>query len=110
MPAIAAAAHVKPRAAYRLAAEPETQFLIRELMRPHHAKLKRMTQKAITAVNSALVAKEGRKACHETRLHAVDRYCDLMHLAEGQKPPDAEDIGLVTWEQFVVLYQRRTEA
>ena len=45
----------------RLAAEPETQFLIAEALRPFHATLDRLVAKVITVVDEALSAIEDRR-------------------------------------------------
>jgi hypothetical protein len=94
----------------RLAAEPETQLLITDLMKPHRAKLECLVEKAIAAVDSALVAKRTDKADHMARLRAVGRTRDLVTMAAG-KPHEETDAGggLVTWEEFVVLYRKKTQ-
>ena len=106
--AIAKLAGCKTRHVQKLAKEPETTFLVREIMRPHYARLSRLVPKAITAVEGGLTAKtRSGTAIHEMRLRAVGRFGQLMRMAEGQEPADPSTHGQVTWEEFVVLYHRR---
>ena len=69
----------------RLAAEPETQFLITQVLRPYHATLDRLATKVITVIEEALSAMKTDEADHLTRLRAVERYCELLELAQGGK-------------------------
>jgi len=68
----------------RLAAEPETQFLITEILRPFRAKLTQLAATAIKVVKEAFSAMKTDKADHFTRLRAVERYCDLLKMAQGK--------------------------
>jgi hypothetical protein len=106
---IAKAAGCKARYAQRLANDPETQFLIAEALAPHRAKLALMAQRAVYAVDTALLAKKTDKADHITRLRAVERYGDLLGLAQGKPREAAEERLQVTWEQFTLMYEKRTE-
>jgi hypothetical protein len=96
----------------RLAAEPATQYLITEALRPHQAKLTRMVERMITAVNVALVATKKDTQDHIARLRAVERGRDLLELAQGKPSADVEQqqgAALVTWEEYLVLYRSRSE-
>jgi hypothetical protein len=116
---IAQAADCNPRHVQRVAAEPETQFLVTELLRPHRQELADLATDVIRAVQGGLkaavndieVGTDGKKRLidHSVRLRAVQRYRDLVNLAQGAEPPPATDRSLVTWEEYVVLYNRRTE-
>lgn len=109
--AIAKEAKCSARHVQRLASEKPTQFLIAEMMRPHRAKLEKLATKAIGAIEKALTAKVGDAADHKARLWGVDRYRELLELAQGGKPqPQNPDDGpQFTWEEFVVLYRSRKE-
>ncbi len=97
-----------PRHAQRLANEPATQFLITEALAPHRAKLSRLAEKAIRCVESGLRAVKTTNVDHFTRLRAVERYADLLGLAQGKKTEDLDaNRPLVTWEEFIVLYRAR---
>jgi hypothetical protein len=106
--AIAAAAGCQTRYVQRLANEPETQFLITELLQPHRAKLQRMAARAVYAVNTALLAKRTDKQDHIVRLRAVERYGDLIALAQGKPQEKTGEGAQVTWEQFTLMYEKRT--
>jgi hypothetical protein len=96
----------------RLAAEPETQFIITESLRPHRAKLQRLATKVIAAIDEALSAKKTDEADHVSRLRAVERYGAVMELAQGKLPPDTVDdkaMPQYTWEEFVALYATRRQ-
>jgi hypothetical protein len=69
----------------RLAAEPETQFLIMEALRPHIAKLQKLAWKVISVIEEALTAMKTDEADHLTRLRAVERYFELLNLAQGKR-------------------------
>jgi hypothetical protein len=106
--AIAAEAGCQPRYVQRLANEPETRFLITEMMEPHRAKLQRMAARAVYSVNMALLAKKTDKADHMARLRAVERYSELLGLAQGVAPEvEPGDGAMVTWERFTQMYERR---
>lgn len=108
--AIAKEAGCNRRHAARIAQEPATEFLIAEIMRPYHERLARMAKVAIDAVESAMKAThDGCLPDHDVRLRGVRRYRDLAELAQG-KPTDQTETtpGLVTWEEFEVLYRKRT--
>ena len=54
--AIARKTATSPRSVQRIAAEPETQFLITEAFRPHQLRLQKMAGKALDAIEAALCA------------------------------------------------------
>lgn len=110
---IAREAKCSDRHVRRLAAAEPTRFLIAEMMRPHRSQLEKLATKVIRAISAALVAKQTDKSDHKARLWAVDRYRDVLELAQGGKAPEIEAPKapqLVTWEEFVVLYRSRKEA
>jgi hypothetical protein len=106
---IAKEAQCTERHVQRLAAEKPTQFLIAEMLRPHRAKLEKLAGACITAIEKAMGAKVGDTADHKARLWGVDRYRNMLELAQGgrpqEKPPDGAQ--QVTWEEFVVMYRSR---
>ena len=107
---IAKEARCSQRHVTRLAAEKPTQFLIAEMMRPHRAKLEKLATKAIGAIEKAMTAKVGDVADHKARLWGVDRYREMLDLAQGKAQAQAPDTGpQFTWEEFVVLYRSRKE-
>lgn len=106
--AIARDARCSERHVTRLAAEAQTQFLITEMMRPHRARLTKLAEKAIKAIEGALGAKVSDRADHKARLWGVDRYKDMVELAQGGAQQAPTEDGLrCTWEEFVVLYRSR---
>lgn len=110
--AIAREAKVSTRHVERLAAEPETKLLITELLKPHHAKLKKLVERSLTAISTALTAKITDKADHRARLIAVRRTKDLLELAQGHTEP-AGNVGAElkfagTMEELLVLYRKIT--
>lgn len=108
---IAREAGCSPRHVERLAREPETQFLITEALRPHRERLNKLAEKAIAAISVALGAKTSDKQNHFIRLRAVERWGDLLEMAQGKPAEKTESgAGLVTWEEFVVLYRQRKES
>lgn len=107
---IAREAGCHKRYAQKLSKEPETRFLIAAMLVPHREKLAKLGLKAILVVNRALGAQRTDKADHIVRLRAVERYRDLLELAQGTKDPEADErLGLVTWPQFTALYMQRTQ-
>jgi hypothetical protein len=109
--AIAKKAGCSARNVQRLAAEPATQFIITEALRPHRAKLEKLAQRAILAIERALIAHKTDTADHVVRMRAVERYGDLLTMAQG-KPPEpktteVDGIPQLTWEEFTLLYQSR---
>lgn len=108
--AIAAVAGCQPRYVQRLTNEPATQFLITEALQPHRSKLAKMAGRAVYAVNLAMLAKRTDKQDHIVRLRAVERFGELLALAQGGKPAAlvVEDGLQVTWEQFTLMYEKRT--
>jgi len=104
---IAKEAGCSKRHVERLAAEPETQFLITEAMRPHRKKLEKLATKAIAAVEKALGAKKKSDVDHFIRLRAVERFGDLAEMAQGTEEPEATDEIHMTWEAFQKMYEAR---
>ena len=109
--AIAKDAGCKRRNVERLKQEPETQLLITEMMRPHRQQLEKLVDSALKAVAAGLRATTARKRPdHEIRLRSVGRVKQLLELAQGERvEKPTETTGLVTWEEFVLLYRRRTQ-
>src|ERR1035438_10322923 len=70
----------------RLAAEPETQFLITEALRPHIAKLLQFMPKALAVIEEGMSAMKKDQVDHLTRLRAVERFCELLEMAQGELP------------------------
>ena len=97
------------RHARRLQAEPATQMLITELMRPYRVRLSRLVPKAIRAVERGLVAQKTTKSDAGAQLLAVRRAKDLLVLAQGEKQTEQQSTGQVTWEEFQIMYKRRIE-
>jgi hypothetical protein len=96
----------------RLASEPETQFLITEALRPYQAKLHKLARKAITAIEEALSAKKTDEADHVSRLRAVERYGEVLELAQGklQETKTGDNARpQLTWEEYVRMYNARKE-
>ena len=54
--AIARVANTSQRNVQRIAAEPETQFLVTEAFRPYQARLKKMAAKVVDVIDAALGA------------------------------------------------------
>jgi hypothetical protein len=108
--AIAREAQCSKRQVQRVEAEPETQFLISEALRPHRQRLTKLAGKVISAVERGLLARKTDKADRIVQLRAVERYADLVGLAQGKAAaPEGGDRSLVTWEEFVILYRSRKE-
>jgi hypothetical protein len=120
MTAIAAAAGTQERNAYRIAAQPETQLLITKMFDPHRQRLRNMVVRAIRVVQEGFEAKHyvrtgkerwSLRIDHFARLRAVERFGDLLQLAQGKPPdasiPDAEIGRSYTWEEFILLQARR---
>ena len=100
----------------RLAEEPETQFLITEALRPHIAKLLQLMPKALAVIEEAMSAmkKEGPDHLtmpdYLTRLRAVERFCKLLEMAQGELPETGDDASRQwTWEEITELYRSRRE-
>ena len=107
---IARAAGTSERHVQRIAAEPETQFLITKALAPHREELESLAGKAIQAVDKSLVALKGDEEDHIIRLRGVERYKDLLDLAQGKiAEQQVEERPMVTWEEFLVLYRRYQE-
>lgn len=108
-PTIAKEAGCSERHVERLAAEPGTQFLIAEALRPYTDDLCELVGNAIKVVKSAMVAKKKDTADHIVRLRAVERYGELLEYAQGKPTEDAgSTTPQLTWEEFVVMYRKGT--
>jgi len=108
--AIACDANTSQRSVQRIAAEPETQFLITEAFRPYRAQLEEMAGMTIDAIEKALGAMKTDKQDHTSRLRAVERYGEVLVLAQGkvvEKPVHA-GIPSLTWDEYVAMYNART--
>jgi transposase-like protein len=102
--AIARDANTSQRTVQRIAAESETQLLITEAFRPHNAKLYGLAVKVVNAIEKGLGAMKTDKQDHQTRLKAVERYGDVIALAQGkvvEKPVEAKTT--FTWEEFTEI-------
>jgi len=107
--AIACNATTSQRSVRRIAAEPETQFLITDAFRPHRAQLEETASKITDAIEKALGAMKTDKQDHASRLKAVERYSDVLVLAQGKVVEKPVDAGLpqCTWEEFKAMYDAR---
>jgi transposase len=109
---IAKDAECSKRHARRLASEPETQFIIREALRPWRVKLATLAGVAIEAIAQALIARKDDKADHTSRLRAIERFQELMEMSQGDI--EVEETGPIklTWDQICSMYEehRRTNA
>lgn len=107
--AIAQKAGCSLRHAQDIAAEPATQVLVTQLLAPYRVRMRRLVPKVLNAIEKALVARTTDKSDHPARLRAVGRAAQLLEMAQGGKVETRTDdgAGLVTWEEFQVLYRRR---
>lgn len=117
---IAAAAGCARRTVNKIISEPETQLLVTGLFAPYHKKLRAMAKRVVQVVEQGLSAKHFVKTGKDEyrlhadtfgRLRAVERYGELVQLAQGKAPgedPHAGEIGRsYTWEEFTLLQARR---
>ncbi len=72
------------RHVWRLGVEPATRLLVSEIFRPYSRRLMEMTPQVNAVVGDALRAMANDKADHLTRLRAVERYCELLEVVEGE--------------------------
>src|ERR1035441_9167628 len=94
----------------RLAAEPETQFLITEALRPHIAKLLQFMPKALAVIEEGMSAMKKDQVDHLTRLRALERFCKLLEMAQGKEQEKVTPTaGQMTWEEFGERYEARQE-
>jgi hypothetical protein len=107
--AIAQRAATTQRNVQRIAAEPETQFLITKALRPHQARLGKMASTVIDAIEEALGPHKADEADHTSRLKAVERYGDVVELAQGKVAEKAVNTGTpqFTFEEFTAMYRSR---
>jgi len=80
---IAGEAGCQPRHVRRLAREPATHFLIRELLRPYGRQLARCTALAVSAIFRALQARKQTTEDHGAQLAGVGRLAKLLKMAQG---------------------------
>ena len=69
-----------------------------------------MAGKVVGAIEAALGALKTDEADHTSRLKAVERYGDVLALAQGklvEKPVDEGCPQQFTWEEFSAMYARR---
>jgi len=87
----------------RVAAEPATKDLVRDLLRPHEQRLKRALTMALDAIDRGLVAKLKTPHDHGAQLSAAGSLREFLELLRvnpkelveaGQQPPQ------FTWEEF----------
>jgi hypothetical protein len=115
VPAAAIAQQVgySERQVRRTLADPATQFLIADIMRPHRDKLRLMAKRAVAVVERGMKAQKKDKADHFTQLRAVERFGELLELAGGESAAaKAKEKGgrqLVTWEEFLLIGRGRQE-
>lgn len=107
-PAIAQEANCSESQVTKIEREPATQLLVADLMRPHHRAIEKLAAKAVKAVERGLEAKTANgRHIHEIQLRAVGRFAELAHLAQGADKVSDNDSGLITWQQFVLIYNQR---
>ena len=105
--AIAKEAGVRSATAARIAREPATRLLIEELLEPEYGRIRKLAHKAVSAVERALDARNSRgRHLYEIQLRGVGRFATLAHLAAGDRPPEPQAPGTMTWQQFVVFCQQ----
>jgi len=109
--AIAKAAGCSKRHVETLAAEPETQLLVTEALRPHRDALKKLIPKALRVIERGLTARiQVSGADHRTQLLAARRLENYLKLAEGNPLETSGGrgrTGMVTWHEFTLMYQER---
>lgn len=104
---IAQAIGVSRKTVYEEIAQPETQALIREWLRPHHAEIRGLIPKAIKAVDAGL-----KTFYMADRLRAVKVLGTVMSWAQGKA--DAEGQGNFnrkfrgTMEELLIVYRDLT--
>jgi len=91
----------------QLAAEPETRFLIVEVLRPLRPQLIALAPAAIGAIEEALDADKTDEADHANRLRAVDRYFEILEMAQGNVQAEVAPRREMTWEELCALYRAR---
>lgn len=112
---IATEAGCSERHVKRLAAEPETKIVVRDLLSKHQAKLKRLVEKSLTSIERSLDATpNSTKHDHRTQLAGAAELRAWASLLKGDVKTLAEsgDLGglpQVTWEEFQLIYRRRTD-
>jgi hypothetical protein len=117
---IADALDTSTRNVQLIASERETQFLITAAFRPQQKLLTAMAARAVQVVLHGFEAMKYVKTGKDeykclgdaiARLRAVERYADLIALAQGQIKPEDEsttrDFPKYTWEELQVIYKQR---
>jgi hypothetical protein len=114
---IARAAGTTTRNVQRIAAEPETQFLVTQALKPQRKKLEQMATAAVRVVLEGFGAQKSVKTGKDVwewhgdaiaRLRAVERYGELLTLAQGKvQEAQAEETTQFTWEEITTLYRSR---
>lgn len=85
------------------------------MLSKHEAKLKRLVEKSLTSIERALDAKpNSTKHDHNIQLRAAAElrsWADLIETDVKSLVQQGDDGGLtqVTWEEFQMIYRRRTE-
>lgn len=98
---------VTPNQVARIARQPATRLLIEELLEPEYERIRELAHKAVSAVDRALEAKNSRgRHLYEIQLRGVGRFATLAHLAAGDRPPEAQIPGAMTWQQFLIFCQQ----
>jgi hypothetical protein len=109
MEVVALEAGCGKRHAQRLAAEPETRFLIADLMRPHHERLRMLIPKMLRAIERGLVAQKTTRSDLPVQLIAARRAKDFLLLAQGPaKTAEQAATRETTWEEFMISYRKHT--
>jgi len=105
---IARSAGCSVRQVQRIASDMGTQLLITEAFAPHTKKLAKLATRVLYVIEKALLAHKDDNADHATRLKAVERYGDVLAMAQGKAPETTAEVKTqFTWEEFQILYQSR---
>lgn len=107
--AIARDLGVTRRTVQRIAADDQTLLIVTDVLRPLKRKLEKLATRAAYVVEKAMLAHHTDKADHVTRLKAVERYGELLSLAQGKLAAEQEvqEKQTFTWEEFEVMYYAR---
>lgn len=109
---IAKAAGCTLRHVRRLEDEPETQLLARDMLKPHERKLKKLVDKALVSISRSLDAKLKTVYDHRAQMIAAGRlreYLELLRVdARELADADAEGLPQFTWEEFMLIYRRKS--
>src|ERR1043165_2348703 len=80
----AKAAGITLRSVRRLQNDPEVKFIITEALKPQQERLRHLGALVVGAIEGALHATKEDEADHVARLRAVERYADVIALAQGK--------------------------